>query len=132
MKNEKIEKILAKKYDLDSDEVKGLNDFIGDVHDFLTDDKHYYSDAINKKIFNLTNKTSQMLLKSERLCYKVKLIESEVVKNQYKTKKSNIDKTVDSFKKDLEVLKKEADDIYSESLNVVKLIRAEYEKKQPS
>ena len=130
-KNEKAEKILAQKYDLDSDEIKNLNDFIEDVHDFLNEDKHYYSDMINKKLFTLTSKTGQMLLKSERLCYEMKVIESEIRKNEFKSKKSNVDKNVEDFKKDFEILKKEADEVYEQALNIIKIIQSEYEKKQP-
>jgi uncharacterized protein (DUF111 family) len=131
-KSDKIEKILAQKYDLDFEEAKNLNDFIEDVHDFLSEDKHYYSDLISKKIFSLTSKTGQMLLRSERLCYELKLIEAEVVKNQYKSKKSNVDKTVVDFKKNFDNLKKEADQVYAEALKIVELIQSEYEKKQPA
>lgn len=130
-KNEKAEKILAQKYDLDSDEIKNLNDFIEDVHDFLNEDKHYYSDMINKKLFTLTSKTGQMFLKSERLCYEMKVIESEIRKNEFKSKKSNVDKNVEDFKKDFEILKKEADEVYEQALNIIKIIQSEYEKKQP-
>lgn len=129
-KSEKTEMVLAK-YNLNSEQAKNLSDFIESVHNFISEDRHYYSDMINKKIFSLASKTGQMLLRSERLSYELKLIESEVEKNEYKTKKTNIDKMALEFKDNFENLQKEANQVYDEAMGLIKIIQSEYEKKQP-
>lgn len=129
-KSEKTEKALAK-YDLSSEQAKNLSDFIESIHNFISEDRHYYSDMINKKIFSLANKTGQMLLRSDKLTYELKFIESEVEKNEYKAKKTNIDKMALEFKNNFENLQKEADQVYDEAMEIIKIIQSEYEKKQP-
>ncbi len=129
-KSEKTEKILAK-YDLSSEQAKNLSDFIEGIHNFISEDRHYYSDTINKKIFSLASKTGQMFLRSERLSYELKFIESEVEKNEYKAKKTNIDKMALGFKNNFENLQKEVDQVYDEAMEIIKIIQSEYEKKQP-
>jgi|GEM_PF-2903728 hypothetical protein len=129
-KSDKIEKVLAK-YDLNSNQAKNLNEFVESIHNFISEDRHYYSDMINKKLFNLASKTGLMLLRSEKLSYELKLIESEIEKNKYKSKKTSIDKMAFEFKNNFEKLQKEVDKLYDEAMEIIKLIQSEYEKKQP-
>lgn len=122
----------ATRYDYVPGRVKETANFVKAMHTFTRYlGEKYYSESLGKRIHLIALDLDAMILKGEHLRLKAERFYSHLEKGFLKKKKATLDKReVARFKDELLAFEREMEDVYDRALELTKMIRADFERKE--
>lgn len=127
--DEKVSKVLARKYGYLPGNVKQLTSFVKVIHNFASylGSNKYYSDLLNKRIALLALDTDIIALRAEKTRLKADSFYLKVELALLTKSKAELDKKeVEKFKQELDELMAEAMKVNQRSLDLMEDIKKEY------
>ncbi|NYZ74795.1 hypothetical protein H0O03_00845 [Candidatus Micrarchaeota archaeon] len=130
--DEKVAEEMAKEFNYSSAVLKELCEFLRAMHEFThyLQENRYYSEILNKKVFELTLQLELVALKMNLLRLRDEELYADVEKAVLRKEKPKTNKAdVEKLEKETEETKKEAEKLYSGLQRILSDILAEYRQK---